>query len=121
MELVSKLMKSKTARGNDRDVYYVEIGGFDTHDNIEERLEERADIVNGALQSFTEEMEAQGSWDDMTVVVLSEFARTLAGNTGAGSDHAWGGNYFITGGEVDGGKILGSFPDVLSDDGPLVF
>ena len=37
------------------------------------------------------------------------------------SDHAWGGNYFITGGEVDGKKILGTFPDTLSDEGPQVF
>ena len=37
------------------------------------------------------------------------------------SDHAWGGNYFIAGGEIDGKKILGSYPDNLSNDGPQVF
>lgn len=36
------------------------------------------------------------------------------------SDHAWGGNYFIAGGEVDGRKILGSYPDILSEDGPQI-
>jgi len=36
------------------------------------------------------------------------------------SDHAWGGNYFVAGGEVEGKKILGKYPDDLSADGPLI-
>jgi uncharacterized protein (DUF1501 family) len=32
-----------------------------------------------------------------------------------------GGNYFIAGGEVRGKKILGTYPDILSEDGPLIF
>lgn len=121
MELVTKLIKTKATRGTDRDVFYVESRGFDTHDNIKQELDEKTEEMNSALEAFTTEMKAQGSWDDITLVMVSEFARTLVGNTGAGSDHAWGGNYFIAGGEVDGKKILGSYPDVLSDDGPLVF
>ena len=34
------------------------------------------------------------------------------------SDHAWGGNYFIASGSVDGGKILGQYPSDLSNSGP---
>jgi uncharacterized protein (DUF1501 family) len=45
--------------------------------------------MNTSLQAFTTEMKAQGTWDDVTIVMVSEFARTLTGNTGAGSDHAW--------------------------------
>ncbi len=55
------------------------------------------------------------------MMINKKFSRTLAGNTGKGSDHAWGGNYFIAGGEVQGKQILGEFPKNLSDDGPLVF
>lgn len=43
--------------------------------------------MNVGLNSFTSEMKAQGAWDDVTIVMVSEFARTLPGNTGAGSDH----------------------------------
>lgn len=77
--------------------------------------------MNEAIQSFTTEMKAQNAWNDITLVMVSEFARTLPGNTGAGSDHAWGGNYFVTGGEVRGKQIIGEYPDDISDDGPLVF
>ena len=34
---------------------------------------------------------------------------------------AWGGNYFITGGDVKGKQILGKYPDTLDASGPLSF
>jgi hypothetical protein len=37
------------------------------------------------------------------------------------SDHAWGGNYFLASGSLDGGKILGKFPSDMTDDGDFVF
>ena len=36
------------------------------------------------------------------------------------SDHAWHGNYFVAGGQVGGKKILGNYPDNLSNGGPEV-
>ena len=40
--------------------------------------------------------------------------------------YAWtfflgGGNYFIAGGEVKGKRIIGEYPHILSEDGPLIF
>ena len=51
----------------------------------------------------------------MTVITMSEFARTLTSN-GAGTDHGWGGNYFMVGGGVNGGKILGHYPERLGEE-----
>ena len=53
------------------------------------------------------------------VVVASEFARTLK-NNGQGTDHAWGGNAMILGGKVRGQRILGTYLDQFTDDGPSV-
>lgn len=50
----------------------------------------------------------------MTLVVVSDFGRTLTWN-GKGTDHGWGGNYFIAGGAVQGGKILGEYPERLDE------
>ena len=58
-------------------------------------------------------MRDQGAWEDVTVVVASEFGRTLSGNS-QGTDHGWGGNYFVLGGAVKGAQMLGKFPDRLS-------
>jgi uncharacterized protein (DUF1501 family) len=65
-------------------------------------------------------MKDQNVWADITIVGVSEFGRTLTMNSAAGSDHAWGSNAFIIGGEVNGKRILGRYPDVLSNDGPEV-
>lgn len=55
----------------------------------------------------------------MTVVVVSDFARTLTANSGEGSDHAWGGHYFLMGGSVKGGQIHGEYPADITESSPL--
>jgi hypothetical protein len=45
---------------------------------------------------------AQNVWEDVLVVSISEFGRTLTDN-GQGTDHAWGGNHFLAGGGIHGG------------------
>merc|ERR1711862_170318 len=67
--------------------------------------------------SFWKEIKAQGNEQNVILVAVSDFARTLTPNSSAGSDHAWGGNYFMTGGSVKGGRIVGAWPADL--DGPL--
>ena len=52
-------------------------------------------------------------WDKVTVVLHSEFGRSIPPNASGGTDHGWGGNYFLFGGEVKGGKVLGHHPGKL--------
>ena len=61
------------------------------------------------------DMTAIGMWNSVTVVTISDFARTLTSN-GLGTDHAWGGNNFILGGSVQGQRIHGQFPDDLNPE-----
>ena len=60
-------------------------------------------------------MKVQGIADSVTTIVGSEFGRTITPNSNLGSDHGWGGNYFIFGGDVKGGKILGEYPRSFSE------
>lgn len=83
-EVVSKLIKSKDVRGVDRDVFYVQTGGFDTHADMIYRLADLGNGINDALGSFVNEMKAQGRWNDVVLVFVSEFARTLIPNTSSG-------------------------------------
>jgi len=118
---VAKLIKTRDVRGTDRDIFYVEQTGFDTHGDLLLFFDDLTTILNQGLDEFKKEMDNQGHWNDVTIVMVSEFARTLLENSGAGSDHAWGGNYFVAGGDVDGGKILGQYPNSLDSSSPLVF
>jgi len=83
-EAVSKAIKNRIVRGVDRDVFYVETGNFDTHADMNTLLGSRAMAINEAFGSFVAEMKAQGRWDDVVVVFVSEFARTLVPNTSGG-------------------------------------
>ena len=54
------------------------------HFDIAKPLADRFAEINDGIVKFKEAMEAQEVWEDVTVVVVSEFARTLMGNTGNG-------------------------------------
>jgi len=117
---ISKMMKKKDLRGVDRDVFFAKIGHFDTHSDINSKLNERTKVMNTALVALTNDLKTQNLWNNTTIIFLSEFARTLSPNTGAGTDHAWGQINFITGGSVSGSQILGKYPSDLSNDGDLI-
>ena len=57
---VAKLIDIRSALGSERDVFYVELGGFDTHSDMAEILNEKLKIVNSILASFVDEMKSKG-------------------------------------------------------------
>mmetsp|Transcript_6781 Transcript_6781/g.9027 ORF Transcript_6781/g.9027 Transcript_6781/m.9027 type:complete len:2086 (+) Transcript_6781:84-6341(+) len=118
LEVVARMMKAHTERGVDRDMFYVKIGGFDTHADVEGKLADKFEEVNLAIGAFAEELKLNLLWDDTTLVQHSDFARTLIPNGGEGTDHAWGGNYFMMGGSVDGMRILGHYPEHFTEGAP---
>jgi uncharacterized protein (DUF1501 family) len=108
---------------HERQIYLVRLGGFDTHDSQmagntgQPLLMAR---LNQAVAWFSKAMADLGISDEVTTFSMSEFARTLESN-GNGSDHAWGGVQFVTGGAVVGQRIYGTFPDDQSLNGPESF
>ena len=112
MEMVAKLIKAQAtgALTDDRQAFYVRGPNFDSHSGD---LLDQMKYIDAAMASFEGEMQAQGMWDSVTVVQSSDFGRSLSSN-GDGSDHGWGGNYWVAGGSVRGGQILGSYPNDIS-------
>ena len=117
-EMILKLMMTRDHRGSDRDVFYMKMGGFDHHNDMKARLEDRFQELDRALEWFHHHLQQQNLWDNVTIVVLSEFGRTLNPNSNEGSDHGWGGHYFITGGAVNGRQALCNYPSDLTESGP---
>eukprot|EP00927_Polykrikos_kofoidii_P059399 TRINITY_DN54558_c0_g1_i1.p1 TRINITY_DN54558_c0_g1~~TRINITY_DN54558_c0_g1_i1.p1 ORF type:complete len:1948 (+),score=287.27 TRINITY_DN54558_c0_g1_i1:50-5845(+) len=114
---VARLIKSRDERKAERDLFFVELAGFDTHTSVDEVLLEKFTILNDALEGFVAELKAQSIFDSTVIVTSSDFGRTLTSN-GLGTDHAWAGNYFVIGGDVKGGKIYNDFPSSLLQDSP---
>lgn len=99
-----------------RQTIFVEGGGFDNHLELLNTHSEELQTVNEAAYSFQDGLETLGLQDSVITLFISEFGRTLRSN-GRGTDHAWGGNTFVMGGPVAGGRIYGQFPS-LALDGP---
>jgi len=116
LKQVASLIQTADIRGVDRDAFYVEFGGWDHHIDLENLLKLRFEKLDSALGEFWRELAHQGNEKKVALVAISEFGRTLTPNTGDGTDHAWGGHYFMQGGDVKGGRIMGEYPDL---EGPL--
>ena len=119
MEALNSMILTHKERGTDRDVFFLQIGSWDHHEALKPSLSTGFQNLNNVLTLFEQEMKDQGLWDQVTMVITSDFARTLTANSGEGSDHAWGGNYFLMGGSVKGGIIHGDYPSDITPGGPL--
>lgn len=92
-----------------RQVFFVGLGGFDTHSGQAQNLPRLLSQIDGALAAFQAAMKALGLARNVTLFTASDFGRTLAVN-GDGTDHGWGGHQIVLGGAVKGGEIYGSLP-----------
>jgi len=88
---------------------FVDVGGWDTHVNqgaANGYLADRLGELGRALVGFSEEI-GPTAWRDTVVVVISEFGRTFRENGDRGTDHGHGSVYWVLGGGINGGRILG--------------
>ncbi|MGY4237802.1 uncharacterized protein (DUF1501 family) [Bradyrhizobium sp. USDA 4449] len=88
---------------------FVDVGGWDTHVNqgsANGYLADRLGELGRALVGFSEEV-GPTAWRDTVVVVISEFGRTFRENGDRGTDHGHGSVYWVLGGGINGGRILG--------------
>jgi uncharacterized protein (DUF1501 family) len=110
LKMVSRLIGVQSQLSLNRQIFFVTLGGFDTHGtevSIQDGLFNELGPALGAFYNATVEL---GLSQQVTTFTCSEFGRTLMPNTGAGTDHAWGSHHFAIGGAVQGGKLYGSFP-----------
>ncbi|MCC7509584.1 MAG: DUF1501 domain-containing protein [Planctomycetes bacterium] len=92
-------------------VFYTGYGGFDTHSN---QLAGHAALLtdlDDALGVFFTDMTTQGVWNDIAIVVISEFGRRNYENGSNGTDHGHGSCVMVLGGPVNGG-MYGDDPTV---------
>ena len=66
---------TQKCRGSERDIFNVDFTGFDTHSNVEVGLQDLFHTLNEALTTFSSELKKQGKWNDVAIVVTSDFGR----------------------------------------------
>ncbi len=117
LHLVARLIAAREALGQSRQLFFVRMGGWDTHSNQNERFPVLLSQLESALAPFTQALETLGVEQDVTTFTASDFGRTLSSN-GNGTDHGWGGHAFVFGGAVDGGQLYGELPSFSATNNP---
>jgi len=88
---------------------FVDVGGWDTHVNqggATGYLADRLSELGRGLAGFADEIGPEG-WRDTVVVVISEFGRMFHENGDKGTDHGHGSVYWVLGGSINGGRLIG--------------
>jgi uncharacterized protein (DUF1501 family) len=100
-----------------RQVYFVSIGGFDTHDSQVGGHGRLMTAVNRGITYFHDMMSGMGMGDQVTLFTASDFGRQLQQNKSnpdaaqtSGTDHGWGAHHLVVGGAVNGNRIYGRMP-----------
>ncbi|MBB5035901.1 DUF1501 domain-containing protein [Prosthecobacter dejongeii] len=130
MRMVARLIVGNSVLNNKRQIFFVQLGGWDTHTS-------QIPVSNGvartdqsyyslmlqlscAMKGFRDSLQAAGLWNNVTSFTASDFTRTFTPNktdSTGGSDHGWGGHMMVMGGAVRGKRIYGTFPNLTVNGG----
>jgi len=110
MQQIAQLIKANVGV----EVAFADIGGWDTHVNetgghpTDGQLANNLAQFGEALAAFYQDL--GNRMEDVTLVTMSEFGRTVKENGDRGTDHGHANVMFVMGGDVRGGKIYGEWP-----------
>jgi uncharacterized protein (DUF1501 family) len=113
LKQVARLIKKKDELNINRQIFFCQIGGFDTHNNQQNATNGQVGLLatlSQALRAFYEEMVVQGLSDKVTAFTMSDFSRTLnPAGSGAtvGTDHAWANHMLVVGGALTASDFYG--------------
>ena len=100
-----------------RQIFFTQIGGFDTHSAEINGQGGLLTQVSQAISAFYAATVELGIQDQVTTFTMSDFGRTFqpagTGLNVVGTDHAWGNNQLIVGGAVLGHTLYGTYPKLM--------
>jgi uncharacterized protein (DUF1501 family) len=110
-QTVARIIGARAGLGVNRQIFFVELGGFDTHTNQAIQHAQLLTQLGAALEYFDALMVTAGLGNNVTTFTISDFGRTLTSNS-SGTDHGWGSHHFVVGGAVAGQNMYGQYPVV---------
>lgn len=102
------------------EVAFAETGGWDTHTNQGAAQNPAAGQLGNLLRDFASAIAAFSTdlgqrMDDVVLLTMSEFGRTVRENGSRGTDHGHGNSMLVLGNTVRGGKVYGDFKGLAAD------
>jgi uncharacterized protein (DUF1501 family) len=114
LQTVARVIGGRAGLGVTRQIFFVQLGGFDTHDNQAPQIARLLTQLSTGLEYFDSLMMSSGSGNQVTTFTASDFGRTLTANSD-GTDHGWGSHHFVVGGAVNGQDMYGQYPVIGSN------
>src|SRR5580658_3652439 len=109
LQTVARIISGSGSLGVTRQIFYVQLGSFDTHTNQAIQHAQLLTQLGEAFEYFDGLMVASGLGNQVTTFTASDFGRTLTCNSN-GTDHGWGSHHFVVGGAVQGQDMYGQYP-----------
>jgi len=98
------------------EVAFTDIGGWDTHVNEGNQQGQLSNLLRQFSQAIAALHTDLGPrMDDVVILTMSEFGRTVRENGNRGTDHGHANAMFIVGNGVRGGKVYGDWPGLKND------
>jgi uncharacterized protein (DUF1501 family) len=98
------------------EVAFADVGGWDTHvnqGNATGQLATRLRDFGGSIAALVADLGDR--MDDVVILTMSEFGRTVRPNGSGGTDHGHAGAMFVIGGGVAGGRMHGVWPGLARE------
>lgn len=111
LQMVARLIDARQTLGQQRQVFFVSRGGFDTHVNQKVAHNKLYTEIAEAMAAFNQDMHTQNIHQQVTTLTMSDFGRRIQANE-SGTDHGWAGHQLVMGGAIKGGQAYGSWPDL---------
>jgi uncharacterized protein (DUF1501 family) len=114
-----KTIAAMIAGGLPTRVYYVALGGFDTHTGQLGRHDNLMTQLSQGIGAFWSDLKTQGNDDRVLMMTFSEFGRRVVPNASGGTDHGTAAPMFMMGNGVQEG-VVGNHPSLTNlDQGDL--
>lgn len=105
---IGKLAASFLTKPNGPRIAMLETGGWDTHNAQAVRLNNQLGALDTLLAALRDGMGP--AWNNMVVLIATEFGRTAAANGTGGTDHGTASVAMLAGGAVKGGRVIADWP-----------
>ncbi|MCK6265517.1 DUF1501 domain-containing protein [Vibrio sp. ZSDE26] len=115
LRMVRRMMQASSDLGHSRQVFFVNLGGFDNHSNQRGRHDGLLATIDAAVSAFHASLVELGLEEKVVTFTMSDFGRTIENNSKKGTDHGWGSNQLVVGKAVNGGVSYGKMPDFVKD------